>query len=131
LGNNFNILSGNQPGYIQGNIFNLTNTDRVIGFFEIASVTENRIYFNYQDFNIPEPPYFFECDYLELSYSDNVGPLIDGDTNERALLRTKILFSGYDHVKGVTGGANFGIVNPLCGDCTTFASNIQPNFWID
>ncbi|WP_452224738.1 DUF4249 domain-containing protein [Lacinutrix chionoecetis] len=131
LGNNDNLLSENQPGYVQGNITNNNGADRVVGFFEVASVTSERIYFNYQDFNIPEPPYFFECDFLELSYGDYFGAFIDGDPDERALLRFKIISQNYKHVYGTTGGELFGIVNPTCGDCTTFSSNIQPDFWID
>lgn len=118
------LLVDNQPGFIQGNIFSLQNsTEKVIGYFDISSVSSKRIYFNYADFNISYPPYFYDCELLTLDY-DLTGP----DVNERILLLQ--LLSG--EYKFLTGNHPiYTIVNPECGSCTTFSSNIKPEFWED
>ena len=127
LGNNASILSQNQPGYNQGNIVSLENNNqKVLGFFEVSSIMSTRLYFNYEDFNISQPPFFYECDYLVLDYYDTSPPLIDGDGIERNILRTKLLYQNYKYVIGL-----YEIVNQECGDCTSFSSNIQPDFWED
>ena len=56
-----NALTQIQPGFIASNIFSTANRDeKVLGFFDVSSVTEERIFFNYEDFFPGEdlPPYF-------------------------------------------------------------------------
>jgi len=128
LGNTASILSSNQPGSIQSNINALNNAnEKVLGFFNVASVTSERIYFNYFDFGVSEPDYFYECPILELSYDDNTSE--DGDTNERIKLYQLLELANYKQVNGF--GPKYYITRPECGDCTSFSSNIQPDFWID
>ena len=128
LGNAASILSSNQPGYIQSNISSLSNTnEKVLGFFNVASITSERIYFNYFDFNVSEPDYFYDCPILELNYDDNTSE--DNDTNERIKLYQLLELANYKHVNGF--GPVYYITRPECGDCTSFSSNIQPDFWID
>lgn len=128
LGNTASILSSNQPGYIQSNIISLTNTnEKVLGFFNVASITRERIYFNYLDFGVGEPNYFYDCPILELNYDDNTSE--DNDTNERIKLYQLLTLANYKYVTSY--GPVYYITRPECGDCTSFASNIQPDFWID
>ncbi len=129
LGNIESILSQSQPGFIFGNIESTNNNDRVIGFFEVSAVDEQRIYFNSADFGLPDPPYFFECNVLDLNYLDTQSAETDGDPDERNLLYGLVDFREYKLVFG--SFPNYRIVNPECGDCTTFSSNIQPEFWED
>jgi hypothetical protein len=129
LGNIESILSQSQPGFIFGNIESTNNNDRVIGFFEVSAVNIKRIYFNSADFGLSDPPYFFECDVLDLNYLDTQSADIDGDPDERNLLFGLVDFRDYKLVFG--SFPNYTIVNPECGDCTTFSSNIQPSFWED
>lgn len=126
LGSDENLLIDNQPGFIQGNIFSLQNSkEKVIGFFDVSSVTSKRIYFNYSDFNIDYPSYFYDCDLIILDY-DIIGP----DENQRILLLQ--LITGANPYQYVSGQHPlYTIVNPECGDCTTFSSNIKPSFWED
>ena len=128
LGNAASILSSNQPGYIQSNIGSLSNTsEKVLGFFNVASITKERIYFNYSDFGISEPDYFYDCPVIELSYDDNTTE--DMDTNERVKLYQLLALGNYKHYDGF--GPKYYIVRPECGDCTSFSSNVQPDFWVD
>lgn len=129
LGNIDNVLSQSQPGSIQGNIASTNSTKNVIGFFDVVTEQEQRIFFNYSDFSGDEPAYSFECDYLILDYEDTSSgppPTGDGDSNERAILLDRLMNKNYKYV-----GGNYEIVNPECGDCTTFGSNIIPDFWTE
>ena len=44
------VLSPNQPGFIAGNLFSVDNpNEKVVGYFNVSSVSEKRIFFNYTD----------------------------------------------------------------------------------
>lgn len=134
LGSNSSVLSETQPGFVEGNIFSLdTNRGRVIGFFEVASVSERRIFFNYQDVNISIPDYIYDCDQRILDNSDNVGVgdfPCDEDINERKELYLLVTNEGY-MLGNYDGLSTFTIAKPKCVDCTLVGSNTQPDFWID
>ena len=123
------LFSEDQPGFLQGNIFSVDNPDEnVAGFFDVATVAEKRIFFDYEDFfpNEELPPYTADC---VIS-----APTTTGSLGERALLNLiyddKIRF--YDFNFGtIPGGGPFLVVRDVCGDCTTLGSNKIPDFWID
>lgn len=141
------LLSESQPGYVVGNVNALNNSnERVIGFFEVASVSSKRIFFNYEDLNLQQPPYPYDCQYRtnELSelvpyhYNYNENHLVLdytlagglGVPNQRAqLLNFLSPLKNYQYVGG--GFPTYVIVSPECGDCTSYSSNIQPDFWVD
>src|SRR5690606_5171940 len=61
LGSVESLLSQGQPGYVTGNMVSEANPDeKVLGFFEASSMTEKRIYFNYEDVGLEKPPYFVD-----------------------------------------------------------------------
>jgi hypothetical protein len=137
LGDTESILSQSQPGFVFGNITSVDNPNQtVIGYFDVSSVSERRIFIDYSDFNIPQPNYLYECDIRVLEYNDN--NVNDGDSNERIEIY-KLLTSfeeqnlNYDIVNLPTPNTNgtWTIVNPECGDCTSVSSNIRPAFWED
>ncbi len=118
------VFIDNQPGFIQGNIFSKqSQNEKVFGFFDVSSVSSKRVYFDYSNFDMNLPPYFFDCDFLELDSA------MEEPVNERLILIGSFR-DGYKYVSGSDGGV-FTIVNQECGDCTTFSSNIKPVFWID
>jgi hypothetical protein len=44
------VLSPKQPGFVNGNIKCVTDTEsKVIGFFDVSSVSSKRMFFNYAD----------------------------------------------------------------------------------
>lgn len=121
-----NILSPNQPGFFSGNIKSLNNSkEKVIGFFDVSSVSSKRIFFNYNDIfqGEPIPPYFTECP-MRVFNSDITSP-IAGD-GLHALINVisdnAMIFYSRD-------GAEYTMVIPQCGDCTSFSSNVIPPFW--
>jgi hypothetical protein len=129
LGSLESLLSQGQPGYVVGNIVSEGNPDeKVIGFFEVSSFSSRRIYFNYEDFGIEKPPYFIECEVLRLDYRDNT--TFDNDPNERKVLADYIRYFNYQIISASTTGV-YRIVQEECSVCTSFSSNIKPDFWED
>ncbi len=70
LSSSDNIFSQSQPGYFNGNITNIDNPgEKVIGFFDVSSVSDKRIFFNHGDFFDPgRRPFLFG---FILSYRDS------------------------------------------------------------
>lgn len=122
------ILSQNQPGFLYGNIKSSDNpNEKVIGFFDVSSVSSKRIFFNYTDLFPGEntPPYITKCDIKKFTFCFD--PNLD-ECNGRELI-SAIASNSLLYVNGVNDVYN--MVVPPCGDCTTFSSNIRPSFWID
>ncbi|MBT8309686.1 MAG: DUF4249 domain-containing protein [Flavobacteriaceae bacterium] len=129
------VFSENQLGFLEGNVFSVSNPDeKVIGLFQVSSVSEERVYFNYSDLFPGEvlPPYANSCDdfftpiLLKEDFFHNIigSPVID-------MLNQGFQF--YD----LTLSMDFNpfSVNPYvlvlesCGDCTVLGENIVPDFW--
>lgn len=123
------ILSQNQPGFFYGNIRSVENpAEKVIGFFDVSSVSSKRIYFNYGDLFPGEqlPPYFVDCTPQTFKFCFN--PL-NMECRGGALLsaigtRSLLYFDDQDF-------DYFFLVPPACGDCNYIGSNIVPAFWQD
>jgi hypothetical protein len=120
-----NILDQNQPGFIYGNLHSVSNENqKVIGFFEVSAVDEQRIFFNFEDIfpNEQPPGYHYECEAYEFD-SDNFGP----GPNPGRTLRGFII--GGNYLYYIHYGALYYVVRAECGDCTVLSSNIIPEFW--
>ncbi len=129
LGSAGNILSQGQPGYVSGNMVSEANPDeKVLGLFEASAMTSKRIYFNYEDFGLEEPPYFVDCEVVNLDYWDNTA--LDDDPDERRDLKNYLQYFDYQ-ITHVTTTGIYTIVQPECSVCTYFSSNIKPDFWED
>lgn len=125
------ILSPNQPGFLLGNIkSNANQNEKVIGFFEVASISTKRIFFNYEEIFPGElqPPYFVDCTIQEFDYCfDSIGcdgPRLNGYVQNNQ-------FTYVEHPNPPSTSTLYQYVLSPCGDCTTFSSNIRPAFWID
>jgi len=128
------ILSPVQPGFLLGNIQSVNSNNKVAGYFDVASVSTERIYFNYSDLfpGQSPPPYAVDC--LEYCYGDfdaGTSPVPCSHTHPSKFrqdlgLRLVTYYSGFD-----SPGTFSYWVNAPCGDCTTIASNIKPTFWTD
>uniref|UniRef100_UPI0025BE7511 DUF4249 family protein n=1 Tax=Lacinutrix sp. TaxID=1937692 RepID=UPI0025BE7511 len=134
LGNNESVLSESQPGSVEGNLSGLDKNEKIIGFFEVNSVSERRIFFNYSDFNLPQPDYIYKCEIKELNFSDNT--TLDFDLNERSeIYRLITTFSDLNFndqiIENPLINPNWKLSNPECTDCTTVGTNIEPDFWVD
>ena len=110
------VFSEDQPGFLAGNIFALDDrNENVAGFFEVAAVTEKRIFFDYEDFFPGEelPPYFQNC--IPAAQSGE-------DLKTTVLRETRVYFDSNGGIRTVPRA---------CGDCNALGSNKVPDFWID
>ncbi|WP_188463761.1 DUF4249 domain-containing protein [Bizionia arctica] len=127
LGSSGNILSPSQPGFVSGNIKSFSNeSEKVIGYFDVSTVDSKRIYFDYEDFidsGMVQPPYLYTCNIVELNYNKPF------PFNDRIPMYSSVVNFDYNYVN--YNGLNYTLVNPECGDCTSVASNIKPDFWED
>lgn len=130
LSSSESVFAQSQPGFISGNIVSdADQNEKTIGFFEVSSVSEERIFFNYEDVfpnKISEFPY--SCDFLAPILFDSFtegSPLIDliKDDSHTYYREND---TGLEYLEGL-----YLMVPKICGDCTVLGSNIKPSFWID
>ncbi len=122
------LFTETQPGFLEGNISSDQSAqEKVLGFFDVASVTEKRIFFNYSDFypNEPLPPYVEPC-VESAPVIANMGGCVLRPIIENNLAR----FSGENPTPADMEGPFF-IVPRVCGDCTVLGSTEIPNFWTE
>ncbi|RXR20560.1 DUF4249 domain-containing protein [Flavobacterium amnicola] len=139
ISENGNLLSGNQPGLVKGNLKCITNSnENVLGLFEVASVSKKRIFFNFDELfpGAPIPKYFVECKEYGYDSMDFGKPdprpnaeFPCGTGGQGTTLRRYIRNNTATYFR--TDQTVIFLVQPICGDCTTIASNIKPLFWID
>lgn len=123
------VTSPKQPGILLGNIRAVNNSgSKVIGYFDVASVSTDRIFFNYEDLfpSEPAPPYIEDCN--QFCYTDVLSP---GNpcTHVKANAYRDDLENGT--ILYFNNAAPSYWVYTACGDCTSFASNLKPPFWVD
>ncbi|PIF32563.1 uncharacterized protein DUF4249 [Flavobacterium sp. 9] len=115
------VLSPNQPGFIVGNIKSTDNSsEKVVGFFDVASVTKKRIFFNFADLfpSVDPAKYFRQCTPELIEFSEI--------PNENYKVLTTHVYIGGGPGMSPT---SYWMVDKECGDCTSFSSNVIPSFW--
>ena len=130
------ILSQTQPGFFYGNIKPIDNPgEKVIGFFNVSSYSEKRIFFNFKDLfpMEPLPKYQYNCPYPipeneadEFYYNYCFGASTECQGN----VVLDLLNSGI-RVYFPDESPKYLLYPVECGDCTSFSSNVKPSFWID
>ena len=123
-----NVLAQIQPGFINSNIVSATNrNEKVLGFFEVASVTEKRIFFTYEDLFPGEdlPPYFISCRTTAPLIATEAGtPLKDG-------IQAGLIEYYLDNVEAGPNEGPYLVVPTPCGVCTELGQSEVPDFWED
>ncbi len=145
------VFSNTQTGLLEGNLKEENGNALVIGYFELSSYTEKRIFFNYEDFypDEPLPPYLINCETAGKPqlYPDGFHAtvidgkvVIDGTSNSPLIDGILAGLIGYvaendNYLKvgedGEVDGAPFLVKSLGCVDCRAFGSNIAPEFWIE
>jgi len=129
--NSSSLLSQSQPGFFNGNIYSTSNKNNtVIGFFEVASATSKRVFFNYRDFFATgRPRYIEKCGFFaptnDINEQRTSTELVD------AIESNGWLFFAYnDNPTDILPGP-YILTQKECGDCTAFGTNIKPSFWLE
>ncbi|MEO0571208.1 MAG: DUF4249 domain-containing protein [Bacteroidota bacterium] len=144
--NSESLFSQIQPGELLANITRKDGTDeRVLGWFEAVSVSEQRLFFDFEDL-FPEeelPAYPFKCELLavpeRILWCPNGAPeqTIAGcppGVIEGVVGNFYTYFADYDP-ELVPISADPSCIGPyivttnICGDCRLLGSNIEPDFW--
>jgi hypothetical protein len=111
-----NLLSQIQTGFINGNIFNIEDENElVVGFFEVSSITEKRLFFNREEFI--EEPFQWACSSIFYTPNEVVSRVRNN--------RVKFISEGVDENDRTV----YEVVPRICGDCTRLGDNIKPDFW--
>ncbi|PKD17136.1 hypothetical protein APR41_06800 [Salegentibacter salinarum] len=121
-----NLFSQSQPGFFAGNISNVNNpNEKIIGYFDVASVSTKRIYFNYEDFYDPESirPTFVSLSACEVTLPDI--PTLIAQLEQNAVKWSETLPGNPPPVPP------YLVVPTQCVDCTLFGTNEEPDFWED
>lgn len=115
------LFSENQPGFLEGNLFSEDSREKVLGFFSVSSVSEKRIFFNYEDFFPDErlPEYVSPC-----------RPVGIGEGLLEQVRADVVKYFG-TIVNSITGEVETAVVPRVCGDCTVLGSSEIPEFWIE
>jgi hypothetical protein len=135
-----NLFSQVQPGFLEGNITLDSNSEELaLGYFEVTSVSQKRMYFNYADLfpEEPLPPYAFGCGSLgsprlwPRGYHCASAGVCDGNCVSpliEQILAGTVVFAAENEGNGLR--PYFTWPSP-CGDCTQIGSNIVPEFWVE
>jgi len=137
------VFSEVQPGFLSGNIFAEKDSDeKVIGFFETATVSSKRIFMNYEDLfpEEPLPEYPINCSRLgepqliANGYHCTPAPnsICDGNCESPLInqIQAKLIVFAAEKEPYDPFSPFFSL--PFgCGDCTMLGSDIKPDFWIE
>lgn len=121
------LLSPTQPGIVLGNLKSTKNpSHKIVGYFDVASVSIERIYFNYQDLFLGEgpPPFYTDCQ--EFCYADY--PNVPDPCTHSGPFTDDVMLGTVNYY--LSARFYYWVYAP-CGDCTTIASNVKPTFWVD
>ncbi len=143
------IFSNTQTGFLEGNI-NFENSNAlVLGFFELSSYSEKRMFFNYEDLfpDEPLPPYIINCFitgkpalYPEGFHATVINGKVVLDGNDSSPLIEGILSGAFGYhaendtylqldENGDEDRAPFLIKARGCVDCRVFGENVMPEYW--
>ncbi len=116
-----NLFSQPQPGLIVGNVQHENNPDiKVVGLFEVVSLTQDRIFFDFRDVFDPGPRY------LEVCETDT---LLLNDPELFELVKSEEV-SLVEELPGSIGAPiSITVADRICVDCNLTGTNVVPEFW--
>ncbi|WP_158306096.1 DUF4249 domain-containing protein [Maribacter sp. HTCC2170] len=139
-----NLFSDSQPGFLEGNMMaEDSENNLVLGYFEVASVSSKRLFFNYEDYfpdaELPDYPIDCENNFIQPEIEHDVLCNDNADFPHRSCGRSLLQLIDENLVAYVTEVVGpfeecegpYVAVPRVCGDCTELGSNIVPDFWIE
>ncbi len=124
------VFSESQPGFLVGNVFSEDDpNEKILGYFDVSSVSRKRFFFNYDDLypGEPLPPYVNNC--MEIA------PKLISQGGARCVLSAMVEANQVSYLN-VNDDPPFEegpylVTARECGDCEVLGSNIQPSFWTE
>ncbi|WP_028889418.1 DUF4249 domain-containing protein [Tenacibaculum ovolyticum] len=128
-----NIFSQVQVGEILSNISSLSG-DKVIGFFEVSTVSKKRVFFNRNE--ITSNKSFVNYNNTSGSVCSNslIQPLITDTSGKSPMLNSlqNYIFQGHPNFPPIPPpNKPYILISKICGDCTHIGPATKPTFWID
>ncbi|BFP42796.1 hypothetical protein FGF1_36410 [Flavobacteriaceae bacterium GF1] len=118
-----NLFTQTQPGFINGNISPDNDSgERALGFFEVTSVTSQRVFFSFEDIFPNEVPFAPFC---EIRTIDSRDPSLFNLITSNRWRFLSILPTDSDVI------LIYEIAPARCVDCSVFNTTVVPNFWED
>ncbi|WBU88924.1 DUF4249 domain-containing protein [Cellulophaga omnivescoria] len=134
LSSSESLFSQIQPGFLKGNIENINDeSEKVIGFFEVSSVSSKRIFFEYNDIftdEVSRAKYPFSCSFIAPEEINRVINIIKNKSHTWVTDEPELCSIEFCPYGNIESGPNV-YVSIACGDCTVFSSSIVPDFWED
>lgn len=124
-------FTGSQPGFLEGNItYTGGGSGKVIGFFEVSSEREKRIFFNYSDFfDTPSTASYVE----ECIPNAPALQTLNGTCHLSVLVRDNAIRYLRDNDEQSEDGEDesgpYMVVPRACGDCSIAGTVEAPEFW--
>lgn len=127
------VFSQIQTGFVEGNITSESNpAEKVIGYFDVNSVSEKRVFFNYDDYYPGEvlPDFAILCSLQAPSLQGEYCPGPCGPLTTLINNKAASYLEDYVGTPEFFGGTGPYIMIPrACGDCTVLGTNEMPEFW--
>ncbi len=124
------LFSQIQPGFITGNITSESNQDdKVLGYFDVSSVSEQRIFVDRDDFLADLPSYELKCEIFRPE--PGFGTLLEYHMLIRDFIESNTVRYYTDVPLPPDGSFPFTFMRTECADCTTAGVSEVPDFWID
>ena len=132
------ILNSVQPGFIEGNLEAEGGRGRVIGFFEVATVSEARLFFSFQELfpDLEAMPYPDNClvqsspeGHISYCFQGMTGPNTCPESIVELVNQGKIAYVSPNTENLGSCPGPYAYVSRECGDCTTLGTNEVPEFW--
>jgi len=117
------VFTQSQPGALTGNI---TSDKKVIGYFEVSSVSEKRIFFNHSEFYEYSQYTGSYPSLCKIPYAPPIAYNGSGDITLLERLKGDWIF--HSRTNSVPP---YKIVRKDCGDCKKYGVTSKPSFWID
>lgn len=124
------LFADTQVGFLNGNVFSdIDQDEKVLGYFDVAAVSEQRIFFNWEDLFPGEeiPPFVNEC--------VETAPLLISPGGARCVLAPQVEEGIVSYVNPndppIDPGGPYRIVPRVCGDCTVLGKIEVPEFWTE
>ena len=119
------LFSETQVGFLNGNVSSgVDDNEKVLGYFDVSTVDERRIFFDYEDFfpGEPLPPFVNPCNETAPVIANPGGCILRPIVESNA-----VRFFGEN--QPAAGEGPFLVVPRVCGDCTVLGSTEVPEFW--